>query len=149
MYVMASPESHRIVCEDWEAEDGLQVGDGVIIECRRARIGRNVRIGVRTDENFRRPSGVRITVDELILGDGVVIDREVLLQGGRFQLGKGVRVGGGSTLHVKRRLRLQPCGVVNENCEISGVDIDIGRYLQMLPFARIGGGSAFEVHSKL
>jgi len=141
--------STRIACDDWEARDGFQVGDDVIIECQRARIGCNVKIGVRTDENFRRQSGVRIKVDELILGDGVVIDREVLLRGGRFQLEKGVRILGGSTLRVEKRLRLQPYGVINENCEISGMDIDIGRYLWMLPYAKIGGGSAFEVHSKL
>ena len=140
--------SARIACADWEAGDGLQIGDDVIIECRRGRIGRNVKIGVRTDENFRRQSGVRIKADELILGDGVVIDREVLLRGGRLQLEKGVRIRGGSTLHVTKSLVLQPYGVVNENCEISGVDIDIGRYLWMLPHAKIGGGSAFEVHSK-
>ena len=46
-----------------------EIGDDVVIECLRARVGRNVSIGVRTDENFRRQSGVRIKVDGLILGD--------------------------------------------------------------------------------
>jgi acetyltransferase-like isoleucine patch superfamily enzyme len=40
-------------------------------------------------------------------------------------------------------------GVVNNDCEIAGVDIVIGRELWMLPQAKIGGGSAFEVHSCL
>jgi len=143
------PVGTRIACDDWEAEDGFQIGDDVIIECRRVRVGRNVEIGVRTNENFRRQSGVRIQLDELLLGDGVVIGREVLLRGGCFHLEKKVRVREGSTLHVEESLRLQPYGVINENCEISGVDIDVGRYLWMLPYAKIGGGSAFEVHSKL
>jgi len=138
-----------IRCDDWQAGDGLQVGDDVVIECQYARIGDNVRIGVHTDANFRRLSGVRIKVAELVLGDGVVIDRETLLQGGSFQLDKGVRILGGSTLRVKESLHVQPHGTVNENCEVSGVDIEIGRRLWMLPFAKIGGGSAFEVHSKL
>jgi len=138
-----------IRCDDWQAGDGLQVGDDVVIECQYARIGDNVRIGVHTDANFRRLSGVRIKVAELVLGDGVVIDRETLLQGGSFQLDKGVRILGGSTLRVKESLHVQPHGTVNENCEVSGVDIEIGRRLWMLPFAKIGGGSAFEVHSRL
>lgn len=147
--MFALSDNTCIACDDCEVGDGFQTGDDVIIECRRARIGRNVKIGVRTYDDFRRPSGVRIEVDELILGDGVIIDREVLLKGGRFQLGKGVRILGGSTLHAKKSLVLQPHGVINENCQVSGVDIDIGRYLWMLPYAKIGGGSAFEVHSRL
>ena len=149
MSIDTLPAGARIACDDWEVGDGFRVGDDVVIECRQARIGHNVKIGVRTDENFRWQSGVRIKVDELILGDGVVIDREVLLRGGCFQLERCVRIRGGGTLHVNKSLVLQPYGVVNESCEILGVDIKIGRYLWMLPHAKIGGGSAFEVHSKL
>jgi acetyltransferase-like isoleucine patch superfamily enzyme len=139
----------HIACDDWETGDGFQIGDDVIIECRKGRIGNDVRIGMRTDQNFHRRSGVRIKVDELVLGDGVSIGREVFLQGGRFQLDRGVKIRGGNTFHIKKLFRLQPYGVVNEDCEITGVDIDIGRYLWMLPYAKIGGGSAFEVHSVL
>lgn len=125
-----------------------ELGPDVLVEAERATIGRNVRIGTTDDEQaFRYPGGTRIVVKELVLGDNVRIGRHVLIKGGRIELKRDCRIGHGSTVNVSRRLVIGEHGVVNEGCEIAGVDIAIGRELWMLTGAKIGGGSAMDAHS--
>jgi len=145
------PGGSRISCEeanpDWET---VQVGPDVIIECRRFSFGHNVRIGtLESEESFRYPGGVRIRVNDLILGDNVQIGRHTLIRGGRIELDHRVRLLPDVTIYVTRQLVIGSDGAVHEQGEISGVDIVIGRRLWMLAQAKIGGGSAFEGHSRL
>jgi acetyltransferase-like isoleucine patch superfamily enzyme len=136
------------IAEPWGSN--FQIGPDVIVECHRLSLGNNVKIGMLDDETaFRYPGGVRIRAEELVLGDGVQIDRHTLVHGGRFVIGRGVYIGPENTFRVNKQLRIGANGTINEQCEISGVDIVIGREFRMLPQAKIGGGSAFEVHSRL
>src|SRR3989442_4226058 len=135
--------------DDLVLGENVRLGPDVIVECDRAQVGTNVAIGVETEESFRLPGGVRIRAKELILEDGVQIDRETLIKGGLIRLGRRVRIKAGVTVHATSVLKIGDFGTVHEHCVIEGVDIVIGRQLWMLPYARIGGGSAFEIHSKL
>jgi acetyltransferase-like isoleucine patch superfamily enzyme len=58
-------------------------------------------------------------------------------------------VGAGATIKATKQLIVGSHGSIGEQCEVSGLDIIVGRRLWMLPDAKIGGGSAFEVHSRL
>lgn len=145
------PGASRITCEDEIALGrDFSIGPDVHIQCRHLSVGDSARIGTTEDEDgFRYPGGVRIRVDELILGDKTRIGRHVLIRGGRISLGSRVRIGNGVTIHVLKQLILGDESSIQEQCEVSGMDIVIGRRLWMLPQAKIGGGSAFEVHSSL
>jgi acetyltransferase-like isoleucine patch superfamily enzyme len=143
------PASSSILCDDVELGADVEIGADVQIECQRLRLGHGVRIGCSADADFRALAGVRIQASELDLADGVVIGRCVRIRGGQIRLGRQVRVKEWNDIHVLRRLEIGARGTVNEHCEISGVDIQIGRELWMLPHAKIGGGSAFEVQSSL
>jgi len=136
------------VVESWG--DHNRVGTNVVVEAKRLRLGRNVWIGAEEDEDaFRRPGGVRIRVDTLILGDNVRIGRQVLMRGGHIELRRDSRIGHDCTVKVNKSLVVGEHGIINDQCEIAGVNIEIGRELWMLSNAKIGGGSAFEVHSSL
>lgn len=151
MHTRTLPGGGRLeagVIEAWD--ESADLGPDVVVRAARVRVGRNVRIGTTDDESaFRFPAGTRITVDELVLGDDVRIGRQVLIKGGRIELKRDGRVGHGSTIHVTNTLVIGEHGIVNEQCEIAGVDIAIGRELWMLPTAKIGGGSALDAHSRL
>jgi acetyltransferase-like isoleucine patch superfamily enzyme len=129
--------------------ENVQIGPDVRIECQRLRLGDGVRIGCQADADFRAVAGVRIQVRELELGDEAKLGRSVSIRGGHIHLGHRVHIKDWNDIHVKGRLHIDADGTVNEHCEISGVDIQIGRELWMLPYAKIGGGSAFEVQSSL
>jgi acetyltransferase-like isoleucine patch superfamily enzyme len=144
------PGGSRINCEEivqWG--DNVQIGSDVNIECRRLSIGNNTMIGIPGEFGFRHPGGVRIRVDELVLGENSQIERHVSIRGGRFEAGRGLKLGAGSTINVTKELVVGAYASVGERCEISGVDVITGRHLWMLPDAKIGGGSAFEDHSQL
>jgi acetyltransferase-like isoleucine patch superfamily enzyme len=144
------PSGGRIEADSIEGCTDVQIGPAVTVVARRLIIGRGVRIGMLDDDDsFRFPAGTRIELDELVLGDNVRIGRHVLIRGGRIEIKRDSRIGNMSTIKVKSRLVLGEHGIMNEQCEIAGVDIEIGRELWMLPTAKIGGGSAFEVHSRL
>jgi acetyltransferase-like isoleucine patch superfamily enzyme len=127
----------------------VQIGPDVIIEARSLSIGDEVQIGVRDADDFRFPCGVRIHVEELILASQVRIAPHVLIRGGRVELGRRVKIRPESTVRVTRKLVIGSGGTVNQGCELAGVNIEMGRELWMLPEAKVGGGSAFEVHSSL
>jgi acetyltransferase-like isoleucine patch superfamily enzyme len=127
----------------------VRIGDDVYIECSELILGDNVCIGLPTEESFRCPGGVRIRVNRLVLDDNVSIGRSVLIKGGAIHLAQGTIIREWNTIDVRTRLEIGQHGVVNKGCEISGREIAIGRELWMLPEAKIGGGSAFEVHSAL
>lgn len=130
--------------------EGVRIGPDVLIEVKRLRLGRNVCVGVLDDDDaFRKPGGVRIRADALVIGDGVRIGRQVLVRGGDIELGRNCRVGNDCTLKVSKRLVLGVHGIINDQCEIAGVDVQVGRELWMISGAKIGGGSAFEPHSAL
>jgi acetyltransferase-like isoleucine patch superfamily enzyme len=140
----------RINCEEivqWG--DNVQIGPEVKIECRRLSIGNNTMIGIPGEFGFRHPGGVRIRVDELVLGENSQIERHVSIRGGYIEAERGSKVGAEATINVIKRLAVGAYASIGEQCEISGVDIVVGRHLWMLPDAKIGGGSAFEVHSQL
>jgi acetyltransferase-like isoleucine patch superfamily enzyme len=143
------PPSSKIVCQDIQVGENVLIGPDVHIECERLLLGNDVFIGCQTNADFRAVAGVRIHVRELDLGDHVTIGRCVRIRGGSIHLGKGVRIKDWNDVHVKRRLYIDAGGIVNEHCEIGGVDIQFGRELWMLPYTKIGGGNAFEVQSSL
>jgi acetyltransferase-like isoleucine patch superfamily enzyme len=139
----------KVCAKNKQIGKNLKIGEDVIVECNDLIFGDNVNIGLLAEENFRNIGGTRIKVDRLILEDGVSIGREVLLKGGTVHLGKNVIIKSDNTINVKDKLKIGEKGAINEHCEISGRDIQIGQELWMLPYAKIGGGSAFEIHSKL
>lgn len=129
--------------------EGVRLGPDVIVECESARLGDHVAIGVETEDSFRRLGGVRIRVAELTVGKRSEIGRETLIKGGMIEFGRRVRIKAGATVHVTRVLKIGDFSTVHEETVIEGVDVVMGRQLWMLPHARIGGGSAFEPHSRL
>ncbi len=143
------PSSAKIICQDIQIGKDVEIGPDVHIECERLRLGNGVRIGCDRETDFRAIAGVRIHVHELKLGDQVTIGRSVHIRGRHIHLAQGVRIKDWNNINVKRSLYMGDRGTVNERCEISGVDIQFGRELWMLPYAKIGGGSAFEVQSSL
>lgn len=143
------PPSSRIACADCEIGENVEIGPDVYIECDKLRLGDGVRIGCQQDADFRAMAGVRIKTQKLEMGNQANIGRCVRIQGGNIRLDQNVRVKDWNDINVKNYLSIGAGGAVNEHCEISGVDIQIGRQLWMLPYAKIGGGSAFEVQSSL
>ena len=112
-------------------------------------IGAGARIGFSGDDDFRTPPGVRVRAARVSFGPEVGIGRAVRIDGGEIVLGEAVRILRHSTVRVTERLAIGAHGTVNESCEIGGRRIEIGEELWMLPTAKIGGGSAFEVTSSL
>lgn len=139
----------RIDATHAEIADDCVFGDDVVIEADDVRIAPGCKIGWSGDDDFRTPGGVRIKAHRLELGPGVVLGRAVRVEGGELRLDEGVRVLRHSTIHVLDQLHLGAYGTVGEQCEIMGRRIEIGQELWMLPQAKIGGGSAFEVDSRL
>ncbi|MBN1888231.1 MAG: hypothetical protein JW850_09580 [Thermoflexales bacterium] len=143
------PSTSHINCPDMQIGRDVQIGPDVHIECEQLCLGDGVRIGCQADADFRAVAGVRIRVRKLELGNAASMGRSVSVRGGHIQLGQGARIKDWNDIHVRQRLYIGAGGVVNEHCELSGVVIEFGRQLWMLPYAKIGGGSAFEVHSSL
>lgn len=129
--------------------DDVQFGDDVVIEAETVQIGAGARIGLSGDDDFRTAPGVRITVERLELGPGVRIGRAVRITGGAVHLGQDVSVHRLSTIHVLDSLEIGHGGIVGEENEIYGRQIQIGQELWTGPGARIGGGSALENGSQL
>lgn len=138
-----------IIAKSKKIGRNIHIGEDVLIECEELILKDNVSIGVQMGNNFRNIAGVRIKVKKLILEEGVSIGREVLIKGGTIHLGRNTKIENDNTINVKEILEIGGYGTVNEHCEISGSDIKIGQELRMLSYAKIGGGSAFDVHSKL
>jgi acetyltransferase-like isoleucine patch superfamily enzyme len=132
-----------------DVADGVEFGPDVEIEADEVIIGPGARIGFSGADDFRTPPGVRIRARRFELGTGGEIGRAVRVEGGDIRLGEGVRILRHSTLRVVDRLTIGAFGTVNESCEIGGRDIAIGQELWMLPTAKIGGGSAYELPSRL
>lgn len=151
MIVREFPGGGRLEAESVEGSvDDLQLGPAVVLKAGRLVLGKDVRIGTEDDQDaFRFPGGTRIQTAVLALGDRVRIGRHVLIKGGHIEIRRDSRIGNASTVNVSTRLVIGEHGVVNELCEIAGRDIEIGRQLWMLPTAKVGGGSAFDVHSSL
>ena len=145
------PDGGRIdAAESLTVGDDLRLGPDVVVTCRCFQAGDGVRIGdAEHPEAFRHPGGVRVRADDVSCEEGAQIGREVLIEGGRIRFGRGVQLHPATTIRVRRQLIVGDHGTVHSHAEIAGVDIEIGRYLWMLPHARIGGGSAFDVHSRL
>jgi len=129
--------------------DDVEFGPGVVIEAEQVVIGAGSRIGMSDDDDFRTPPGVVIRARSLVLGERVGIGRAVRMDGGDLVLDDAVRILRNSTIRVVDRLRIGAHGTVNESCEIGGRQVEIGQELWMLPTAKIGGGSAYEVPSRL
>jgi acetyltransferase-like isoleucine patch superfamily enzyme len=145
-YKMFEPD---IKCKDLQVEEDFEVGANVKIKAEVVRIGKNVKIGVNTSESFRNPGGVRIEVRNLIINDNVSINRESLIQGGSIELGSNVTVREQSTINVMEDLQIGPGSYINPYCRILGRNISIGAKFRMLSWSLIGGGSCFEVQSRL
>ena len=128
----------------------IVIGDDVVIEAEEVIIGKGVQIGSDTDEEaFRIPGGVRIKVRKLNIGDNTRISRGVLLKGGNITISQNVTIREHSTIDVREKLFLGESSYINPYCRISGRDIEIGGNFRMLTWSSIGGGSCFEIHSKL
>jgi acetyltransferase-like isoleucine patch superfamily enzyme len=124
-----------------------QFGPNVAIEADEVVIGPGARIGFSDDDDFRTPPGVRIKAARLELGSNVQIGRAVRIHGGQIKLDDGVRILRHTSIEIRDRLHIGAHGSVHERCEISGRNVSIGQELWMLPGAKIGGGSAFELSS--
>ena len=139
----------RIEANRSSIADDVEFGPGVVIEADEVEIGPGARIGCSDDDDFRTQPGAVIRVRRLVLGPRVVVGRSVRIDGGDIVLDEGVRILRHSTVKVLDELRIGAHGTVNEACEIGGRRIAIGQELWMLPTAKIGGGSAYELPSRL
>jgi acetyltransferase-like isoleucine patch superfamily enzyme len=126
-----------------------ELGPDVELDVDELEIAPGCRIGLSGADGFRTPPGVRIKARRLVMGAGVQIGASVRIEGGEIRLDEGVRILRHSTIRVLDELHIGAHGTVGEHCEISGRHVRIGQELWMLPGAKIGGGSAFEVHSRL
>ncbi|TXT54897.1 MAG: hypothetical protein BAJATHORv1_50150 [Candidatus Thorarchaeota archaeon] len=139
-----------IECKDIEIGENFDLGPGVSIKAKQVRIGDNVSIGsLSSDEAFRHPGGVQINVDSLEIGDSSNISRSVLIKGGSISFGMKVTIREYSTINVRQKLYLDDLCYISPYCRVNGRDIKIGKNFRMLTWANIGGGSCFEVQSKL
>jgi acetyltransferase-like isoleucine patch superfamily enzyme len=126
------------------------IGEDVVIEAEEAAIGDGVQIGSsKDDEAFRVPGGVRIKVRKLNIGDDTKISRGVLIRGGNITIGKNVTLREYCTIDVRENLILGDGSFINPYCRLMGRDVEIGRNFRMLTWSSIGGGSCFEIQSKL
>ena len=139
----------RISASRIEIGEGVEFGPDVDIEADEVVIGDGARIGMSGEDDFRTPPGVRIRARRFELGPAGGIGRAVRIEGGDIALGEGVRILRHSTVKVLDRLAIGAFGTVNESCEIGGRQVEIGQELWMLPTAKIGGGSAYELPSRL
>lgn len=139
----------RIEASRISIADDVEFGPDVVIEAEEVEIGPGARIGLSGDDDFRTPPGVLIRARRVAFGAGVGIGRAVRIEGGSIGLDEGVRILRHSTIKVLDELRIGAFGTVNEACEIGGRRITIGQELWMLPTAKIGGGSAYELPSRL
>ncbi len=147
--MIASGAEPRIDASRVSIADDVEFGPGVVIEADELEIGPGARIGMSGDDDFRTPPGLLIRARRVVLGAGVAIGRAVRIEGGEIVLDEGVRILRHSTVKVLDELRIGAFGTVNESCEIGGRRIAIGQELWMLPGAKIGGGSAYELPSRL
>jgi acetyltransferase-like isoleucine patch superfamily enzyme len=128
----------------------IEIGNDVKIESEDVTIGDGVHIGSESDEEaFRVSGGVRIRTRKLTIDDDTRISRGVLIKGGNITIGKRATVREYCTIDVRDKLVLGDGSYVNPYCRIMGRDIEIGSNFRMLTWASIGGGSCFEIHSKL
>jgi acetyltransferase-like isoleucine patch superfamily enzyme len=144
--VIGSP---RIAADRVSIAPDCEFGEDVAIEADEVEIGPGCRIGFSDGDDFRTPPGVRIRARRVVFGAGVRIGRSVRIEGGDLRLDAGTRIVRHATIRVLDRLHLGAHGTVGEGCEIVGREVTIGQELWMLPQAKIGGGSAFELPSKL
>ena len=149
MNVAGATGEPRISASRVEVGDGVEFGPDVEIEADEVVIGAGATVGISGSDDFRTPPGVRIRARRFELGRGGGIGRAVRIEGGDIELGEGVRILRNSTVKVVDRLAIGDYGTVNEACEIGGRSIEIGQELWMLPTAKIGGGSAYELPSRL
>lgn len=139
----------RIEAKRVTIADDVEFGPDVMIEAEEVEIGAGARIGMSGDDDFRTPPGVLIRAQRVAFGPKVGIGRAVRIDGGSIVLEEGVRILRHSTVKVLDELRIGAYGTVNESCEIGGRRITIGQELWMLPTAKVGGGSAYELPSRL
>lgn len=139
----------RIEASRVSIADDVEFGPDVVIEADEVEIGAGARIGMSGDDDFRTPPGVLIRAQRVVFGPKVGVGRAVRIEGGSILLDEGVRILRHSTVKVLDELRIGAYGTVNEACEIGGRRITIGQELWMLPTAKIGGGSAYELPSRL
>ncbi|MFX1369352.1 MAG: hypothetical protein ACFFAY_12210, partial [Promethearchaeota archaeon] len=126
------------------------IGKDVLIQAEDVEIGDNVSIGSDTDpEAFRTLGGVRIKAHKLVINDGANISRSVLVNGKDVTIGSNVTIREFGTFDVRGRIALGNGSYFNPYCRVMGRDIEIGTNFRMLTWASIGGGSCFEIHSKL
>lgn len=142
-------DSSYLLAEKCQIGDNLRVGEDVVIEAKEIHIGDDVSIGVDPEEDFRYRGGVRIRAEKLSLASGVRIGREVLLRGGSFYFQGNAVLENGNTLKVLRHFSLGQGGHIGKECEIAGVHLELGPQIWVNPYVTIGGGSCFEVHSRL
>lgn len=143
---MAEP---RIAARRADIAPDAEFGADVEIDADEVVIGAGARIGSSGDDDFRTAPGVRIRAERVIIGPGASIGRSVRIEGGRIELDADVRIMRLATIRVLDQLHIGEHGTVGEGGEISGRSVSIGQELWMLPQAKIGGGSAFEVQSRL
>jgi acetyltransferase-like isoleucine patch superfamily enzyme len=126
------------------------IGNDVLIQADEVKIGDGVSIGSKDDaEAFRIPGGVRIKARTLEINAGTSISRSVLINGKDIVLGRNVVFREFCTIDVRSRLAIGDGSYLNPYCRVMGRDIEFGRNFRMLTWASIGGGSCFDVHSRL
>lgn len=139
----------RIAGRRVDVAPDVEFGPDVEIDADEVVIGSGARIGISGDEDFRTAPGVRIRAERVLIGPGASIGRSVRIEGGTIELDADVRIMRNATVRVLDHLHIGEHGTVGEGGEISGRSVSIGQELWMLPQAKIGGGSALEVQSRL
>ncbi len=97
---------------------------------------------------------VKFLCDAINIEKGCVIGKGVHIQGGKFDIGKNTRIRPFARFHVTKTFKIGPDSKIGCNWNVSGRNIEIGQHLwcvdaDFIGNGIIGGGSCFDVHSKL
>lgn len=140
-------QNSEVVCKDLSIGNNVKIFDGVKILSEQIKIGNGVKIG--HTEDFRSTSGVRLNVRSLFLGNHSRIGRSVSINGKHVEVGDYSRICDGVTINAVERFVIGKKSVIGPHFRIEGRDMRIGDDFWSGSFCWIGGGSCFEVQSKL
>jgi len=141
--------SSKIEAQEQDIGAGVEIHENVTIKCNKLSVGNNVKIGV-LEEGIFRLSGVWIECEEFSIGDDSIIKSSVSIRGGKISLGRKTGCEYGTRINVTESLKIGDRAILGENLVVNGRDIEIGHnFYNSGSHTMIGGGSCFEVHSKL
>jgi acetyltransferase-like isoleucine patch superfamily enzyme len=124
------------------------IGDEVRIICEELILGEKVRIGA-TESEKRLIEGIDIKCKKLSIGDGATIRDGTSIRGGSIKVGSGTSVNERTQVNVAKIFSVGHRSIIGQNMIINGVDVRLGHEFWSDSNVIIGGGSCFEVHSRL